>query len=738
MSFGQTQQITYTNNIRGNYGEFKTPAGLVSYIQTNARLGPASAESENRLATSLAPVREVLDTRSMNFNQLLQRDLDDHRIATELIPYIIEGQHTGHCFFPPIMAVVLPFEAGQPGDSFPATSQIEPHDDSEIGTQIAGHRRGEAYAFERISDDHGLPTDVRYGRLSWNPEHAKLVVMDGQHRAMALLAINRTVNSSWSGAGARYEPFYSEQVRRLIGAAGAFDICAVQFPVIVCWFGEESMPGGGPHEAARKLFVDVNKNARPPSSSRLILLSDSELSKILTREVLNKVRDDAGVAMPIYAIEYDNPEGAAAKAVRWSALTTLDIVRVCVLRATFGPQSAITDMTRPGGGRPNWSDRDEFMRKTLSVDEYFSPTINDGPAIIEREELGNRRFPTYDRSLRTDLFNRFAERVGDRVIELLSQVRPYRIHLEALNGLESGWTTGASSQGELAKDAIFHGMGMYWTLRDAHQHYRKRLEEARSLGHPDPTEPDTSKAWKLIVDDKKAAFEIDRARRFMERGSSSVPTDSMIQEVNRVYDQVNTQACQVGLVLAWATCIECSSKSDVAAMTSAFIDALNRAFDTSPVESRKRWTILSKYTKKPLNVISKLDSPMAIYFRYFWLEMLCIEENVEPLAGIGFDMGPICQKRDQARDVYKAFVVKDQKKLIKGQNPAIEDTELESEAVANAHSLLSKALKHWFDIEIEASEASEANDASESESVAEEEGSGMSSDLAEEQTPEGD
>src|SRR3954452_22911695 len=103
------RQPHFAQRVEGTWGEFETPGGQLAYLMTNARLGLAGGDDERRLTERLRPVREVLDLREMAFSQLLQRDLDDHRGATELIPYLLRQSQSGPAFFPPILAVLLPF-----------------------------------------------------------------------------------------------------------------------------------------------------------------------------------------------------------------------------------------------------------------------------------------------------------------------------------------------------------------------------------------------------------------------------------------------------------------------------------------------------------------------------------------------------------------------------------------------------------------------------------------------------
>lgn len=106
----------FQNHAQGMIGEFSTPAGRVAYLMTKARLGPDATDPERRLTRHLVPVREVIPAEELDFNQLLQRDLDDHRVAVSLVPYLINNDWTGPAFFPPIVAVALPFTNQKPSE----------------------------------------------------------------------------------------------------------------------------------------------------------------------------------------------------------------------------------------------------------------------------------------------------------------------------------------------------------------------------------------------------------------------------------------------------------------------------------------------------------------------------------------------------------------------------------------------------------------------------------------------
>jgi hypothetical protein len=699
--FRDNKTLTFACSAEGTYGSFSTPAGAVAFVMTQGRLGKSSTDRRWRLTKELAPVREVLNIRDMDFNQLLQRDLDDHRIATELIPYVLKAAKNGPAFFPPIIAIVLPFDGKEPVDSFPAKSEVAAHQDPERAINLAGYRYGDTFQFEYIVDVDGLALDVRFSRVSWNPEKIKLVVMDGQHRAMALLAINRTKNDLWrQSSGEKYEAFYADAVKSCLAPTSGqpqIDLEGVEFPVCICWFPNCADDHQNPHHGARKLFVDINSNAKPPSASRLILLSDTELLNIFTRELLNRVRH-IDSSLPLFAVEYDNPDCEASRPARWSVLTALDTLKNAVLRTTFGPARYIKDMGSRFSGRPNWGEMNQFMRDTLDVKSLFPDEFEDGPRLMRRDGISNTEFPAYRKELRNDLLDRFFEKRGAGIVTILSQLLPYQQHIKTLLEMYRAWQPGGDNAGQLAKDALFEGMGMYWTLRDGHQHYSEKCVAARERSETIPMQPDVSKAWKILDELKKEEFLKERARYFFEM-RSGLPTPDKIKQSEDVFQMMNTQACQLGAIMTWASVMQLHPSIAPDVVAKHLVRAWNTAFTTGPVDSRDRRLFMARSTVKfPINVIRKLDTPMAVYFRYFWLELLCCTQGLQQL-GNEFEIEQIESMRSRARTVYLDFVISENKRYFSTGFPEWKRERLDKESRKAACKQLNKALKYWFGLE---------------------------------------
>lgn len=683
--FETKKQITYLNEVEGTWGEFNTPAGRVAFIMTKARLGTKGTDKERRLTAQLRPVREVLEPQKLNFNQLLQRDLDDHRVSTALIPYLLTPATTGPAFFPPIMAVLLPFHANRPTDFFPKTKPPEIVITSEK-LRMRQIQAGEAYCSQILVDDEDSPHSIKLGRLAWNDEEAKLVVLDGQHRAMALIAIDRTLNRTWEQeSGARYRHFYERRINTLLEEAerrGApINLEQVEIPVTVCWFPDLTELGHSPHTAARKIFVDVNKEARTPSEARLILLSDKELQDIFTRSLLNRLREPEP-PMPLSAIEYDNPNKDSARPVRWSVLTHINLLKVAVQHTLFCPSKYLNDMSKTFGGRLPENEMDIRMRQQLDILNIFPERIEDDERSIERSNISNLIFPLKQVDKLTD---KFMESWGDAILTILGKLEPYKAHCEALTELKDSWAIDDAMSG-LAHDALFVGVGMYWTLKASYETYAEEVTVCTRDKKTPPTKPDIVKAWEIIADSKHRDFKALRAKAYLGKS-----TEQAVVNSEAVYQVMNTQACQLGAILALVALVDLKGLKgkEIAAFAVELVAAWNKALKGHVTQDRDRRLFFAREStsvKYPLNQTGKMDTPMAVYFRYFWLELYLSEKEDAQVEKLTND----------ALIPYLAYLVNEQFKALKKNRPSATFSKEEDKLKKDELKKINKALTHWI------------------------------------------
>lgn len=684
--FEEKASVSYQNEVEGTWGEFATPAGEVAFLLTKARLGTGATvkggviDQEWRLTSQLRPVREVLEIKTLDFGQLLQRDLDDHRVSTMLIPYLLEPRRTGPAFFPPILAALLPFNGNDPVDSYPEPTHSGPNEAD--GADFLDASYGAAFRVRRLATKGGHLHRIRLGRVGWNEELTKLVVIDGQHRAMALLAIDRTLNHSWNkGNGNRFRHFYEHRIEDLIRTAERdghpITLERIEIPVLVCWFPELFGERGSAQKAARKLFVDVNKEARTPSEARLILLSDTELVNVFTRSLLNRLRE-LDPPMPLWAVEYDNPDKDAARPVRWSVVTNLNLLRTAVMRTVFGPKKYVRDVEQKIGRRESLTEKDEYMRGQLDVASLFTQTIEDGDRVVDRALIGNTYFPLSGMSA---LIERFRCTWGDAILTILGGLRPYEAHHRALTDLYNEWV-GDDAVASLARDAMFEGVGMFWTLRDAHESW---------AAAPTAMVPDIVKAWR-IIEDKAQEFAGRRTHRYLGR-----VTAEDLKNATNLYAAVNTHACQLGAILAFASVASrlALTHGDIAEYGRLFTAAWNASLTAPMPNGKDRRLVLGRGTKDSLNRIGKMDTPLAVYFRYFWLELLRTAE-ARAVLGDRVEPGKVDELAGRARRFYLSYLVDEVSKALKKSHPGWGMTRRRQRALETEGKALGAALKRWF------------------------------------------
>lgn len=543
-----------------------------------------------------------------------------------------------------------------------------------------------------MTDEAGEPHAVKLGRVSWNDECARLVVLDGQHRAMALIAIERTLSGSWAqSTGNKYRHFYEHRIEALLEKAredgNEIDLTGVEFPVTICWFPDHSSPGRNPHEVARKLFVDVNKNARQPSEARLVLLSDTELVNIFTRALLNQLRSKTS-SFPIYAVEYDNPDKESSRPVRWSVFTNITMLRNMVEKAVFGPSKYIEDVDVSFGGRPNQFDMNVHMHRQLALEEIFPEEIDEIEGrTIKRESITGERFPQYNKDAQRQLVDRFMAKWGDAILHLLAEVLPYKQHINAVRELEKGWLTD-DAIASLAKDAMFEGVGMYWTLRESHAYWHDQ-DKSRLPGEPLKDKPEIVKAWD-VIEVKGNDFKTLRAKHFL--GSTNTEQVTRSEEL---YNMVNTYACQLGMVMTLATIHNDNSKVSTFELAEVLAQAWNFALVGAVTKTLDRRCVFSKSERHSINMIPKLDTPHAIYFRYFFFELLGTPEAKGIWQGI-INEDALRRRIKEARAPYFSFLVKEKEKAIKRTEPALKEAKRKEKAKELVKKDLSKSLEYWF------------------------------------------
>lgn len=244
-------------------GEFSVRGSAISVKYASTFANSTRKDGHHDLLSQLRTMRERTDATELgDLQSLLQRDLNDARVAHDLIPYLEGGAQLG--FFPAVLAVLMPRgylkkQSDQPPPAYPVPTT------GENGLTSYGN----AWSFRNYAIDK---TTTPLGLLEINPRETDVVVLDGQHRAVAFRYASKDFDPSDI-----HQCFYEH-----IPIATPL---SADLPVTLIWF--ESENGVRPEQISRRLFVDVNNNAKPVSDARTILLDDRSASAVVTQEFYN-------------------------------------------------------------------------------------------------------------------------------------------------------------------------------------------------------------------------------------------------------------------------------------------------------------------------------------------------------------------------------------------------------------------------------------------------------------------
>lgn len=385
----------------------------------------------------LAPVRELFETEKLSFDEIMQRDIDDARVSAELVPYLLDNRTRDLVkLFPPIVVIVLPREPGtnRPAHAYPPVScetVASAAGDHQERTTRAGNVGEEVFEFTQPVINGRLVTHD-FNRLKINTARTKLVIVDGQHRAMALLAIHRNLaggSGGWSDERrSPYADFYQEWTPSYIRR---FQLSDISLPVMFCTIPELNTNYGGDYDlrkAARAIFLTLNKNAKKVSESRNRLLDDNDLVALMLRDTLSQIksRDAASPnSLRIHNVELDQSHDRL-KLESPIAITGVNHIYYIVEHLLLSEERDVN------GARP----REGKFWKRRDLHAFGAYARLDGIDILGREaaDASNREF--FSRDVGDKLSTQFASRYGKYIVKYFISFSPCESHCKASLALE--------------------------------------------------------------------------------------------------------------------------------------------------------------------------------------------------------------------------------------------------------------------------------------------------------------
>lgn len=241
----------------------------------------------------LTLAKDLKPSKKLNFDMLLQRDIDERRIEDDLKPYIAgarnklkEDAAEGAIFFPPLLAAIVPVQDNDILDFY--NNQKTPvQQEKYLIQEWEAHFRSthlvdasvDAISISAFDADS---SEFKSFKVKRNPSKfqarltdeagsgVRLVVVDGQHRLVTLKNLYKQ------------NPGLMKDM--------SFPVCLVYAPQCTAAFStfsenktpKEMIPKI--HEVFRKLFLDVNQTAERVSGHFEYLLNDVDSSAIAARQ----------------------------------------------------------------------------------------------------------------------------------------------------------------------------------------------------------------------------------------------------------------------------------------------------------------------------------------------------------------------------------------------------------------------------------------------------------------------
>ena len=529
----------------GIWGEYSLNDRVhVEYVLTTVHF----SEAKEKLHY-IKPVREVLDIKNLPFEHLLQRDLDDARTAEEIINgYLAVEEMPAPLFFPPITVALLPQK--DEGDS---VGKFYPPLDKNVRNNDYGEYEslafGDAFEVQIYLDEDGRKTQDC--SLIIHPSLTHQLAIDGQHRLMAVKASVLGVEDIED----IYRPLYSD-IKGVNLDGVHLPICFIYFPEL----NDKDTTGKNDDLilTSRRVFLDVNKNARKPARSREILLDDYDLVNIFVRNVFTAIKDNPGM-LKLYHTEYDSPSGTSTMS-RPLAIIDVYNLKDIISHLLLSGKTLSSAIERTG--KPNYRHRD-FLRHELEIEDKISSGFFRAYGInrsnIHPEELP----PAVSKEIAIKCFQGFW---GKTILETLENLYPHRVHLEAVTELKD-WIDGKgmlSLPEKLAQAMLFDGQGLWWICRNSNA---KQAKEAVQF-----------------ADSWVKRFQDERARKYLKKSKNKFHLNDT-QMVKTLYDVFTSKAFQIGLFMSISFL---KQKLDVGAedlpqLAREFTEAINARFEIKSV-----------------------------------------------------------------------------------------------------------------------------------------------------------
>jgi hypothetical protein len=562
MTFRLKKTSALNLTLEGSIGTFRVGAAaqdqnslevkyFLTYVGLNFSEGPDKA-----LLNQLAPVREIFEVNQLGFDEIMQRDIDDARVSSELIPYLLDDTSKDLVkLFPPIVVIILPVQENinKPGDFYPAiehdtTKKPDELGDADIDVLRAGTVGKEVFQFEQPILE-GSKLDHDFARLKISTTNSKLVIVDGQHRAMALLALYRNLKDQWSDAKRfPFKRYYEHWTPKYIEK---FNLKEIKLPAMLCTFPDLDSNYEGEYDikkAARSIFLTLNRSARKVSKSRNILLDDNDIIAYFLRSCLTEIKNKdlhSESSLRIFNVELDQSEKDRVKLSSPIAITGVSHLYYIIEHLLLNEREDINGVKSRSG---NFSQRTDLTT-------YLFMNRLDGRDLLGGEFSESTKRDHFTLESAKKLTRVFQEKYGNFIVSFFEKIKAYEFHNKAVLDLEKKIEVDQDRQ---LKPILFEGQGISRVF-EAHRENLKQDIQKGVLERPGIRSIyENLNHTAERVEKRIEGFRKERAELCLEHisnGKNKLKSDSgdFFPEISKWFDRdfyslLTTIAFQTGLV----------------------------------------------------------------------------------------------------------------------------------------------------------------------------------------------
>lgn len=530
------------------FGQFRIPGSRFT-VRFASTFANATMAGHQNLLAELMPMRDRVDAGGLHdLTALLQRDLNDRRVAKELIPYLSgEGVDAASKigFFPAVLAVLIPTDYLQQRHADGSVVAYPSAESDAGGSSVEYKKGGDGHYSWKVERYKAGGVDLPVGVLRVNPGLTDIVVLDGQHRSNAF----RFLSGAFDPSKGIYREFYKDIARP--------DSLPADLPVTIIWFEADDPKAIKPGLISRQLFVDVNNTANQVSAARTILLDDRSVSAVATQVLYNSAAAEGFETAKFSLLHsaFDMDSDVADERLPAFALTSPEIVEAAYLWLLLGTQRY--DFLS------SWKvDRLRAQRNSTRFALVMGKT--DGIDFDADDEEKPVQFLNGDIAL--EYRDEFKSKITPLMLQLFNGLKLLKGHYEAAEETRAWVISKGDTTEILAWDKIFTGgEGLYWTFR----------------GKGVPVEDIYRKATEKI----ERIFKENRARN----------TGLDQADADQVYRSFATKAFQVAFVMA-----------------ASFLASKNVANGVLVEAAELLTTALNRYTEKNWNVIFRQVRPLIV------------------------------------------------------------------------------------------------------------------------------